>query len=339
MKNHICAFCNYSSDRLIDLDRHKLSKKHMKNVNDATTVNTQLTGVNPKLPLEKSVTTDNIITQVISTEIKPVHLCVNCNTTFSHKSGLSRHRKKCIIENNKDVEKLKMEIDMEKLKNQHLQEKLELMNSFKNIAENTAETSRTSCSALNYIMKNYSNAPYIQEFTKFELLKEGNEDYSVAEIVIHKYNYNELCTYIGDIIVGEYKTKNPNQQTLWSSDVNRLAYIIREITTNNKAEWFTDKGGIKTAKYIVQPILNHINEDLDKYYMDKLEDLDNEECEESNKTLIRNNLIVVRNIIKTIKTNQLNDEIVKYIAKFMYLDRKNSNNMITYTGEILDEVD
>lgn len=400
----ICNLCNYSTDDISNMNRHKRTNKHLSKVNEATIKLTLLPQNLPHLPqmlpfikvnselnkeglvieapnnevsdLDMEIEVSNPEIEISETNIPEsknktsksvinkntkMSICNNCDSVFSHRSGLSRHKKLCLLTNKKtcdtkaettlkeiqlmmekkemrlEMEKKDMLLEMEKLKVQCMREKIELLNSFKNIAENTAETSKNSCSALNYIIKHYNSAPCIQEFTKFELLTEKNENYSIAEIAIHKYNYNELCSYIGDIIVNEYKTKDPSKQALWSSDINRLTYMIREVTANNKVEWFTDKGGIKMAKYIVEPILNHINDDLTRYYAEKLDELDCEYTKESNKKQIRDNLTSMKSIEKMIDTDQLNDEIIRYIAKYLHLDRKNNIKVIGYDD--IDDVD
>lgn len=296
-----CNKCDYSTNRIYNFTKHNKSKKH----------------------IEKSKTYDN-----------NTFNCDSCDKFFAYKSGLSRHKKNCSIGNsqtNKHI--LELKTQMLEMKIEHMQEKIELLTGYKNIAENTAESSKSSCSALNYIIKHYNDAPCIQQFTNFDLLTQENEEHTIAEIAIHKYNQNQLCTYIGDIIVAQYKTDDPKQQVLWISDINRLTYLIREVTANNKVEWFTDKGGVKLSKYIVKPILDHIHDDLIRFYDEKLEDLDRDICE-SDKKNIRNNLMSSRSIMKIIETNQLNDDIIKYIAKYVHLDRKDEIKTIKY-----DEID
>lgn len=310
MQKFQCEHCNYETSYQTNFTRHNKSRKHAEKIMQCDT--------------EK-------------------YICSECGKLFLYRQGLFKHKKICdqntpnqrIDDLKTEIEKLKMQNMQDQIKN--LQDKVELLSGFKNIAENATETSKSSCSALNYIIKHYNDAPCIKTFTNFELLTEGNEDYSIAEIVIHKYNHDELCTYIGDIIVNEYKTTDPKRQTFWISDVNRLAYLIREVTSNNKVEWFADKGGVKLSKYVTKPILDHINTDLIRYYNECLANLDTD-ISEPDKTELRKNMISATSIRKLIKSNQLNDEIIKYIAKFLHLDRKPEIKAITNEAndEILD---
>lgn len=319
MSTYNCDKCSYTTNRLYNLTKHNNSKKHV--TNDITKyIDLQTTG---QAELEQNKNT-----------------CDICGKDFMYKQGLSKHKKSCIKNNtNQKITELKTEIENLKMINmqeqiKNLQDKVEILSGYKNIAENATEISKSSCSALNFIIKHYNDAPCIKTFTNFELLTEGNEDYSIAEIAIHKYKYNELCSYIGDIIVNEYKTQDPRKQAFWTSDVNRLAYLIREVTSSNKVEWFTDKGGVKLSKYITKPILDHMNADLTRYYDESLTNIESD-INESTKKELRDKMIISKSITKLIQSNQLNDDIIKYIAKFLHLDRKPDNKAIV--NDVTDE--
>ena len=75
-----------------------------------------------------------------------------------------------------------------------------------------------------------------------------------------------MRVYFGDFLVKIYKTSDPSQQSLWSSDVARLNYIVKTvISTNNSSKWTTDKNGIYVKETIVIPLLNYINDKIDIY--------------------------------------------------------------------------
>ena len=66
----ICYACDYISSNLYDFKKHKTTKKHAKNIEKSRQNGNK-----------KSPTVEN--------------MCIFCNKIYKHKSGLSRHKKKC----------------------------------------------------------------------------------------------------------------------------------------------------------------------------------------------------------------------------------------------------
>jgi hypothetical protein len=202
--------------------------------------------------------------------------------------------------------------------------------SFSTIAENN---SKTSCSALNFVIKHYSNAPHIQEFNDYQLLLEGNEEHSIAEVVLHKHQRKELVSFIGNVLIKKYKTDNPEDQTMWTSDTVRLAYMIHELTGDNELEWLTDKGGIKTANYTVKPILLHIKEDVTRLVDENrqtLLDLEYDELNSPKADELRKNILAGSDILQIIAKGELSKEVIKYISSHFSLDRKKKQKKLTH---------
>jgi hypothetical protein len=173
------------------------------------------------------------------------------------------------------------------------------------------------------------------------MLLEGNEDYTIAEVVIHKFEKKELVSFIGDVLIKKYKTENPEDQSMWSSDVARLAYMIRELTADNEPSWYTDKGGVKTAKYTVKPILLHIKEDLTRIINESREALINTEYDDltsSKSDELRKNILIGSEILKVIAKGELSKEVIKYIASHFSLDRKINQKKLTYDALGEDEL-
>jgi hypothetical protein len=339
-----CNCCNYETDRKSSFDKHNLSQKHLDKSNNAKqqsiTVTLESLQSNPKK------CTENVISKQTKNE------CVSCGATFAFKQGLSKHRKTCvkqaITESNNDKEiiaslkeKIKdMEMDKLKMKINFLEEQNKnLSNNNKTlsiVAENNSETSKTSCSALNFVMKNYKNAPCIQEFNDYQLLLEGNEDFTIGEVVIHKFQRDELVSFIGDVLIKKYKTANPGDQSMWSSDAARLAYMIRELTADNEPNWYADKGGVKTANYTVKPILKHIKEDLTRLINESQQTLFNTDYNDLNSSKsddLRNKILKGTEILQIITKGTLSTNVIKYIASHFFLDRKKNQKKLTYDNE------
>ena len=164
---------------------------------------------------------------------------------------------------------IKLQTEVENLKVQLLESKIECLtkqledtekdkNSFKNIAETNAKNNEASLNALNFVIKNYSDAPTIQVFQNFNLLFVGNEKFSLSEILCYYDKKQELPKFICDKLLPEYIKKDPSQQVVWNSDTNRLTYLLKETNKNKKgSSWNRDKEGVKLANYLVKPLLDY----------------------------------------------------------------------------------
>jgi hypothetical protein len=81
---------------------------------------------------------------------------------------------------------------------------------------------------------------------------------------LYHFENDTLDKFIGDIIIKQYIKEDPKVQSVWNTDVSRLAYLVRELI-NNKKEWSIDKGGNKVTEYIIKPILDFIKIEIEKY--------------------------------------------------------------------------
>jgi hypothetical protein len=305
-----CLMCDYGSEHKTAMTKHNNTKKHIeKERNNNTNTNT-------------------------------TNKCKHCEMTFAYLSGLSRHLKVCtekehvlekstskLSEAYKEIETLKNELDRMK---EYVKENIADKNSFKFIAENNSEANKASSNALSYVINNYKNAQPIHSFTNFELLKEENKKLSIAEIAIGYNIKGVLAKFLGDKLIKEYK-KDKNDiktQAIWNSDISRLTYLVCEplqIDNTNiideesdrVGEWTTDKGGDITARYIISPMMEHITKGLQEY-IDNGKNL----FDGHNNGTIVNKMIQAQLVINNIKSNDLSNDIMKYLAKHFALTKK-----------------
>lgn len=118
------------------------------------------------------------------------------------------------------------------------------------------------------------------------------------------YDDNKLVQFIGDYLVKEYLNKEPTKQSLWTTDLSRLTYIISEARKNGNI-WSYDKKGVQTKKIIIEPILQYIRNELYNYCQKK---------GGSTKAHILKKMIAANTIIQSIDNGELLDKINKYIA-------------------------
>lgn len=175
---------------------------------------------------------------------------------------------------------------------------------------------------MNYLLLNYNNAPCIKQLDDHSIISKDFDD--MIKNLMYYYDKDKLDKYIGDLLITYYKKDNPETQSIWSSDTDRLNYFIREFLKEreNKSQWTLDKKGIKMTKYIIKPLLDYIMIINNNYINEKNKEI-LELSDEQDDNLIRlGNMQKLASINTLIKNNKLSNGINKYIAPHFYLDKK-----------------
>ena len=319
--SHICVPCNYETHDFSNWNRHKKSKKHAgKTELYGQKIISELSEIIPELPEKLSKKSQNFDE---NNKIK----CPLCGKQFKYKSGLSRHKNyRCKIKKNNDSRIQTLESQVSKLIDVNLNNSSAL--------KVASQTVNKSISTINYAIKNFKDAPPIglldgEKLDGF-IEYEGNTDRSIEEIIIHHFDKKKLHQLLGDLIVKEYKKENPKRQSVWSSDVSRLTFIIRQVVGDTKSnKWIVDKNGIDLTKLIIQPLVGKViellkcfvkkcNEKIQK--IEKVNKLSNE-LEYMTRERLRN-MEKANSVIMSIKLKKMNIEILKYIAPYFNLKIK-----------------
>ena len=336
-----CEICNYETNDSGNFTRHKKTQKHIKlslqksitnNENDSKKYH-ELSQVIPKL-------SEVIPNEITKNDSK--FFCPDCKLIFSHKSNLSRHKKKCKIKNDfNELSKLKTKLEiaemstkLEKEKteiyNEFLKEKTELLNNFMNNAnvllnkatDNTKITAQAiqsvSVSALKYANDKFKDTPALLPLDNFNInnLSFDNDKKQLTEILIYNAKQKSLDKLLGNHIIKCYKKDNPEEQSFHTTDCSRLNYIVRDLM-ENALIWSVDKNGIKICSSIIKPLIEKcINALLDhqKELLDEMT-LGNYNSKETVQTII--------NVLMTIDKGSLESDINKYIAPFFNLNKTN----------------
>jgi len=243
-------------------------------------------------------------------------ICV-CERKFKYASGLSKHKKLCIVANEQtEIQILKSELERMKKMQENGNEMLKeiLVQNKQHVTHNTTY----NISVHNYAKKNYSNAPPLKGPTDFaKLTYEDNSD--LASQLTKYYNMNRLPKFLGMFIIRYYKKDNPNDQSLWSTDQSRVNYTVKELPKNGKSLWKRDQNGEKIKERVIKPLLKHITEYINKYYLTcastDITEYTAYEMKKYSDTLIALGEIKV---LISDKTDWLSDAIVKFIgSKFI----------------------
>jgi hypothetical protein len=93
-------------------------------------------------------------------------------------------------------------------------------------------------------------------------------NYSLEEIILFYFERNTLPEILGKAIVEEYKKDDPEDQSMWASDVSRLSFIVKSAmgkTKSKKSKWISDKNGIHFAELIIRPMFEIIKNKMKEY--------------------------------------------------------------------------
>lgn len=296
-----CDICQYETHNMYNLKKHKLTQKHLRKANS-----------------------------VCKEEVK--NECTICHKMFTTLNRMSRHMKSCVkkrvIENEYNIglpkdDKLSHEIllkdtKIELLEDQNKQLKEDLKSLRLAIMSNGI-MAQSASSAIKYLTQNYGNAPPLKRITDGSEFKRKKETIDAfVENLIDHYVDNTLVIYIGDYIINNYKKSDGGDQSLWNSDTKRLTYAIKESINKNKSEWQIDKDGLNTKEYLVNPIMEYIQNCIQKYYKKH----EKNEKDTSDSLILKSKKIgYLMKIERQIEDKTLHKGVLKYIAPTFYLQR------------------
>jgi hypothetical protein len=314
MTTYKCTDCNYATCDKSNFLKHNLTQKHLSKVDENTKVLLNDTQMKPNDTIKKMQ-----------------YQCIYCINEFSTASSLARHQKACGAKHNlensykTELDKYKFKVkEMAKSKKKDTELKKQMQNEItylKSQIQISGSVIKTSVSALAYVAKNYNDAPRLTKMDNYAYIThdDENDEFDLLETIFDNYRDKLLEQYLGNIIVLAYKKNNPAEQSVWNSDTTRLTYLVKDII-NKKTDWTVDKKGIKTTKYIIDPLLSYIRTLLSKYIDDNC--LENFVTEPYMKFKKRtDNLQTVAEIITIISNETLAEQILKYIAPHFYLTK------------------
>jgi hypothetical protein len=202
---------------------------------------------------------------------------------------------------------------------------------FSNLATINSDIANTSVSAMKYLMTYYKDTPPLKSIDNFTSISNKYEDDTkLVYALISEYRNNTLAAKLSNHLVLEYKKEDPSKQSVWSCDVGRLTYVIRNAVSDGRVIWSTDKNGIQVTEIVIKPILNFIRPILKKFNTDCSNEI------VSNSNLSSNKLIEIGEyqkltiqIIILIDNKTLEKDIIKYMAPQFYWNKNYVNKQPT----------
>lgn len=224
-----CVICSYTTDNSGNYYRHIKTKKH------------------------KSKTNVKRLT------------CDRCSFTTKYASSLSRHKKRCNGNQiTSIVSTLNNKIDKLEIENRYLKEinhKDSIVNSQLSVIKDIVMNNKTK-SLPKLLNEHYKDNPHIERIDCSIFDEYIKPKSKLIEEMLSEFRHKTLGRMLSDFILTLYKKEDTSTQSVFSTDISRTNYIIKELFTESKSEWILDKKGVKTTSYIIDPLLNHIKKIL-----------------------------------------------------------------------------
>ena len=286
-----CKFCCYLTERSIDFDRHKKTKKHLSNE--------QNNGIFNCIYCNKSYVTKNKLTSHQKRYCG--HIKNKINNEQEKTSNINSHTKDLTNIIYKELDEKNKEL--QEMKNQ-MKQLLDLaMQNSKNV-----DTSNKNVRSMTRIIKHFNNNPPIKLLESSGAVKLLTYDNKKTEndainIIITKHKNKILKEYLGDIIIGAYKKEDPQLQSIWGIDTSRFNFALKQ------TEWTSDKNGINLTKLIITPLLNKVQEMIHEYTKNKIKCNNISEIDD-----LRTNILSCEEIKSAIGKKKLHKKILQYIT-------------------------
>jgi len=300
-----CDTCSYHTTKKYNYDKHVRSDKHNKN-------------------------TSNII----------VYKCYVCNYKTTIHSNFKKHSLTekhkligdqyngavivCVDDDNNDNKQMVIHTKADDksqiiaLQQQLLEEKDNMNKLLKSQLEtkdkqinNKDKQIKTSMGLLKYLMKNHPDSPPLKTISELSFIKDETEDRErIPELLIEYYNTDRFVPYLAENIVRLYKKDNPKEQSLWTSDVSRDNFIVKNRINENESKWIRDIKGAMMIEHAIKPCLNLIIDELEWYFSEI--NAGNFYDNRINSTLISR--LSIMKIKQAIRDKKIEDELRKKLS-------------------------
>ncbi len=295
MTKYNCTHCNFHTNRKTDYSRHVESTKHKQKVqetNDAV----------------------NDSQQVVDQEETAQFQCMHCKNLYSLQSSLSKHMKTCSqkvideIIQEKDIATMKNNQEQKDLFISHLLKENERLNKQVDTYAELLRTAYTPPTVNNftYINTTYPKPRAIGQLESYKPIHEA-KTMSLISVLQMYHEQGTLCQFIGNFLVNAYAKKDANDQSIWSTDISRLTYIISELQESGKIKWVIDKKGIKTKKYVINPLLQYLRDEMSKYIL---------KYSNSTEDSVISKLKAITEMFVLIDKDILANEVIRYMAPY-----------------------
>jgi hypothetical protein len=223
-------------------------------------------------------------------------MCIICDTNYKNITSYKKH--KLDVHCNKHKKNNILDKDYSKDKtivtkittniNKNINEvKNEIKTEINKVEDKVDKALTKATSLIKYLMENFSHVPALQKLNEEEYIEQLRLDYKYSDnsyvkdynskiddkykleiILIDDFFRNLFVKNISKTILNLVSHKNPNKQPIYNTDSSRQNFVIK-INTN----WNEDILGLKFTEMIINPILSSIENLINKYRTEYLENI------------------------------------------------------------------
>ena len=351
-KKYHCTLCNYSSDRLLNYQRHCNTKKHKKKI-DSILPPPKSHRKTTAEPPQKYVYKSNKDTELLNIND---YKCDYCDQCFSRHDVLNKHMTRCskkIIIKMEEEYKKKEEALLNKIKEQQvlLDHKNEIIEHNKSTNEEVKEVLKDNLKDLRktvkyerkfskhqFLQHYLSNPPDLKQIEDYTILhKEYKTVTAFCNDLIYYYGKGKLHSYLGDFLVSQYSKENIKEQSLFSSDTSRHNFICSTKNVKKKKnEWVNDKSGIYVSDTIIDPLLKYVY-DIVLEHSQGLVKTVKAGVKNGTKSLnLAESMLICEQIMGTIDGGALKEDIKKHISPYFDLIKEKILQNIVDNSNLLN---
>lgn len=345
-----CKVCNYYTEIKANYEKHCKTKKH--NIKNTDTVDVpqidKYICEHCNISYKSKQNLDNHLEFCKELTEKNKEI-VNIKNKYKDKIIKLKDEYKTKIEKyENDIEFLKNDLtevknELIKLKDESNNKLIDEMKKTQNILINENKQKQEiikesgniiksyAMSTISFIKKYYNDAPALETIKDFTILVD-DEDVNFCENILGKYMSKKLVKYISDCIINEYKTTDPHNQSFWTTDKNRINYIVRSIV-NDRPEWIPDANGLNIRDKIVKPIINYIDQQIEQYYNEKTNEVRKYTYYVSDDNIYKRNLLndyinAALNLMLELRNDKITDLIMKLISPYFSITLKSNVHLM-----------
>jgi len=348
-----CSECVFTTQSKSNYDAHMNSSKHNINV---LTIRLRIMNIEEDSTIYKQCI-NTIKTSKNKTIFDFCPYCLKCMQKKSVKIHIDKHcniKKQVDLDEkceNQEIEIKNLTGEIQNLKYENLAKEVKMLKEHNEVlvkvVDSTIKTNKKSMSLLTYLIKNNRNAPPLKniELSQIEEMLHADVTGSIAEKLIHTHRQKTFPDYIGNKIISIYKKENPEEQSFWTTDANRLNYVVKQIKKNINDEnadsddddgdynsnsnnndndnseqlpicdsaWMRDTKGVIITQNIIIPIMKHI-EPILKTYVANLTKHELENCHIDEIHKKHDRAFSASDLLYILNRRDTYDKILKHVA-------------------------